>query len=1119
MAGRFDGDQAEEAQPAARAKDLLDRDAVQQALHALRYGKSLKGAHLLELDLVAERLREDGLGDSQASREWCLGRIFAELVGEALEQLRGPLPRGLPSWTDRAPEEALKDLDGDFRSGSLTREAWGSLLIRYLIDMEHPVARAEAVTGQGQRMLHRRVQRGLDLLTARMRELELEASQQREERALPLADRIVVRAGAGPRQTERLRRRLQEVVRAERGLLRVDEGQLRALSGAPASQLDDYLLSRIAAWSRPRDRMDERFVRLSVLLDRGEDAAGGRWRSDEREMLDLREALDVADAPAAVLLGPPGSGKSTLLRHLEMERAAAALRAPDEDLALPFLVSLNHYGGEASAPPPAPWDWLSGHWARRQPDLPPLARFAERGELLLLLDGLNEMPCAHASEYRARIRDWRRLLQRLAPGGNRLVFSCRSLDYSAPLSSAALPVPQIRLQPMTDEQVEDFLHRYAPRRAEQLWSTLSGSELLEALRWPFFLRLLAEGRGSEDVPLEASMAALFTRFVRMGLRREVELDHRLFQPGPLLHERDYDRIVRGSSWSTPFELPRRGALLPRLEALALDMQAGGAESGAPRYRASAEQTLMGLGGDGLAESVLQAGIDLGVLDEDPASGAMAFRHQLFQEYFVARGLVGAPRPKALARPWRSDEQAPPLDTLLAELPPAEVLPSLPQTGWEEPTLLALAMAGANTESMLRQIQAWNLSFAGRCAARAELRDRLGDEMLTELRAELLARSRDPAADVRDRIACGEALGQLGDPRLTRREGPHGPYLLPELVRLPAGSYPIGVDEDLSLPLTGIDYAKEDHRPRHRVDIASLRIARFPVSNAEYGCFLAAGGYEDERWWDTPDGRSWRRGELARTGPKRNNRMWRVRFLQHPGSFDEAVEEGMIPEGEKAERWRAWLRMDDAAFERALDAHWTAQRRREPSKWRDSRFSSPAQPVVGLSWYEARAYACWLSAQSGLSFRLPREVEWEAAAAGQEGRVHPWGAGWDPLRANTIETHLRAPAPIGVFPRGDTPEGIADMAGNVFEWCSTIYGESGSEDGLPTRTFGYPYRADDGREDALASPAQTRVVRSGGWASTRIHCRCVIRNDPHPDEGDDDRGFRLVLDEPETTSKA
>ena len=121
--------------------------------------------------------------------------------------------------------------------------------------------------------------------------------------------------------------------------------------------------------------------------------------------------------------------------------------------------------------------------------------------------------------------------------GNRVVFSCRSLDYSAPLSTPRLRVPQVQLEPLTDEQVRDFLDRYSPGNAEALWAAIDGTAHLEAVRSPFFLRLLVD-QVEATGEIDGGLAALFTGFVRQALRREVERDNPLFEPGELLDRRD-----------------------------------------------------------------------------------------------------------------------------------------------------------------------------------------------------------------------------------------------------------------------------------------------------------------------------------------------------------------------------------------------------------------------------------------------------------------------------------------------------------------------------------------------------------------------------------------------------
>ncbi len=81
-------------------------------------------------------------------------------------------------------------------------------------------------------------------------------------------------------------------------------------------------------------------------------------------------------------------------------------------------------------------------------------------------------------------------------------------------------------------------------------------------------------------------------------------------------------------------------------------------------------------------------------------------------------------------------------------------------------------------------------------------------------------------------------------------------------------------------------------------------------------------------------------------------------------------------------------------------------------WDDSRFNHPAQPVVGVSWFEARAYCAWLSAQTGQAYRLPSEVEWEAAARGFESRQYAYGPDFDAPPAIPLRPISAAQPPWG-----------------------------------------------------------------------------------------------------------
>ncbi|MEO1334635.1 MAG: SUMF1/EgtB/PvdO family nonheme iron enzyme [Myxococcota bacterium] len=96
------------------------------------------------------------------------------------------------------------------------------------------------------------------------------------------------------------------------------------------------------------------------------------------------------------------------------------------------------------------------------------------------------------------------------------------------------------------------------------------------------------------------------------------------------------------------------------------------------------------------------------------------------------------------------------------------------------------------------------------------------------------------------------------------------------------------------------------------------------------------------------------------------------------------------------------------------------------------------PVYTVSATAADAYARWLSEKTGRNFRLPSEAEWEYAAAGAEQREFPWGDAFDEARTNTVETGLMQTTPVGMFSKGDTPQGVSDLGGNVEEYVLDSY---------------------------------------------------------------------------------
>jgi len=160
----------------------------------------------------------------------------------------------------------------------------------------------------------------------------------------------------------------------------------------------------------------------------------------------------------------------------------------------------------------------------------------------------------------------------------------------------------------------------------------------------------------------------------------------------------------------------------------------------------------------------------------------------------------------------------------------------------------------------------------------------------------------------------------------------------------------------------------------------------------------------------------------------------------------------------------------------------ATKHREPTLWDDKKFNADDQPVVRVSWDDAVAYCDWLTKtnKDNREFRLPSEAEWEWAA-GRGERNYPWGNEKpDKNRAN-YESNVGYTTPVGSYPAGATPDGLMDMAGNVWEWCADWYDEK----------------------------KDRRVLRGGSWLLSVSNLPCSFRYWYYPVYRLNYIGFRVV----------
>ena len=149
----------------------------------------------------------------------------------------------------------------------------------------------------------------------------------------------------------------------------------------------------------------------------------------------------------------------------------------------------------------------------------------------------------------------------------------------------------------------------------------------------------------------------------------------------------------------------------------------------------------------------------------------------------------------------------------------------------------------------------------------------------------------------------------------------------------------------------------------------------------------------------------------------------------------------------------------------------------PVYWRDGSYplGKASHPVVGISYFDALAYADWCGK------RLPTEFEWERAARGELQVPYPWGESFEQSRANTRASELGQTTPVDSYPDGKSTSGCLDMCGNVWEWTDSWY---------------------DGK-------ARQRVLRGGSWFSYPEFATICFRNFELPKTRRRDYGFRCV----------
>lgn len=751
---------------------------------------------------------------------------------------------------------------------------------------------------------------------------------------------------------------------------------------------------------------------------------------------------------AFVIVGDPGAGKTITLRKLALDHARAAL-ANDSELPAPFFVRLSQQGEQS------PYEFLCAQW--RQCTGGDFGDALADGGLLILADGLNELP-RDPEIRRTRLKAWREFVQDDA-GRNQFVFTSRERGEYA----GELDLPNVWVEPLDAERIDDYVRRW---KAEGLLPYLKDpkSRLGELARNPFYLNLLVHAH-HEDAALLANRGRLLRQFVRRLWERE-------------------ERQAR-KDWLTT-DVQRQ-----TLSALAYAMQVKGVNlTLAARDAAAFVPTSIDVDDDEplAVKPMALFRLARAELLLDPAlEKDVRFYHQLLQEYFAAEALLarfqaGEDESVHWRAPRREDEMPP------TEGSQWDPLPEPPGTGWEESTILACGLA-EEPEHLMAAVRAHNPNLAARCWLESgivwgTIRETL---IKPQLQQDLLTSLYDPTLHLRTRLQCGHTLGWLGDPRFSVQTRGNTRYVEPALVRVPTGRYRVGPEWN---DPDGNDL------PAETVELSAFEIGKWPVTNAEFACFVEAGGYQDARWWDTELAERWRQGEEIAGGPMA---VWlqNWRYTHEVSDWRSVMERSGDFSPHELTVIDQIAAMPEERVKQYLASAVARKSREHPAFWDRRALRNPAQPVTGVTWFEAAAYCAWLSAVTGRAFRLPSNVEWEVAAGGTWAKAYPWGADWIAGRANTIEGRLQGPSPVGAFVAagGVGPYGAEDQSGNVWEW---------------TRS---PSKRTPGARAELYGISGAHCVRGGSWDSSYKSARCAQVEHYALAYYSDSLGFRIVASAP------
>ena len=599
----------------------------------------------------------------------------------------------------------------------------------------------------------------------------------------------------------------------------------------------DYYIELKAETTEIRGQPDETPAPRSLRRRRRRHRAEyAQWIQTEQsiELVKLNTLQEAVEKyPCVILLGDPGAGKTTALEYLAYQYAEPA--SDSEAALLPIPLRLSEFGPGMTLETFIQHSWggpaQSNYW-----DAPELAAnltpYLEAGRLFFLFDALNEMP---RDGYQERVVALRHFIDRWSPHGNRFLVTCRVLDYGHELNG----LQRVEIQPLNDLQIIRFLQNELGETAETLWEILTETKatsverrtiihrststqsdqrsLLAMARNPYLLTMMID-IFAKDGHLSQNRAVLMTRFTQILMNWAKEK----CPPSAWL---DADIQVEALS-VLAFETQRRsgfGTLVKTDQVKTVMPQQVQPDPNWPAVPSPPDQ-------------VLTLAANANIIEMPVDRSSVRFYHQLLQEYFAACQMLKE-EPASLASLWRWPWLETDMPSTERESSLSLVLPPPPPTGWEETTILAATLGLGNDEQLLQTLIEVNPILAGRCLHEGRLKA-VNEHLWQAVIEALLITISRPEVALSVRIAAGEIVGHLGDPRLG------------EMVVIPAGEFMMGNDSD---------QGPADQQPQHSLSLPAYEFGKYPVTFAEFAAFVEAGGYKDKRWW-TSAGWSRKRSE-------------------------------------------------------------------------------------------------------------------------------------------------------------------------------------------------------------------------------------------------------------------